>query len=80
MTAFAAPDLAATFGGIGFWSTLLAAAVFLFGSTLVSIARAPLSRRSRRNWIWLVVLAPGIGIILWFASGRPAALNGPTHA
>jgi len=76
----AAPDLAATLGGIAFWTLFLALHVFLFGITLVSISRAPLSPRSRKRWIWLVVLAPGIGIILWFASGRPAARNRPSSA
>ncbi|WP_018217269.1 PLDc N-terminal domain-containing protein [Salinispora vitiensis] len=86
MTAFAASaplaaaDLAQTFGGIAFWGTLLAINVILFGAALVSISRTQLSSRSRRRWIWLVVLAPGIGIILWFAFGRPATRNRPSNA
>ncbi|WP_019872266.1 hypothetical protein [Salinispora oceanensis] len=86
MTAFAAsaplaaPDLAQTFGGIALWGTLLAIHVILFGATLVSIFRPQLSSGSRKRWIWLVVLAPGIGIILWFASGRPATRNRPSNA
>lgn len=63
-------DLVTTLAGIAFWTALLAAYVTLFGATLVSIARARLDRRSRTRWIWLVVLAPGIGVILWFATGR----------
>ncbi|MEU8663519.1 PLDc N-terminal domain-containing protein [Actinoplanes philippinensis] len=66
-------DLVTTLTGIAFWATLMAAYVTLFGATIVSIARASLDRRSRTRWIWLVVLAPGIGIVLWFVTGRPAA-------
>lgn len=86
MTAFAAsaplaaPDLAQTFGGIAFWGTFLAIHVILFGAALVSISRAQLSSGSRKRWTWLVVLAPGIGIVLWFASGRPATRNRPSNA
>ncbi|HWS38639.1 MAG TPA: PLDc N-terminal domain-containing protein [Actinoplanes sp.] len=63
-------DLATTLTGIAFWTTLLAAYVTLFVATIAGIARARLDRRSRTRWIWLVVLAPGIGIIVWFAAGR----------
>ena len=70
MTSLAAPDLGTTLAGIAFWSVLLAAYVALFVATLVSVARAPLTRQSRTRWISLVVLAPAIGIILWFATGR----------
>ncbi|WP_433790735.1 PLDc N-terminal domain-containing protein [Actinoplanes sp. CA-252034] len=66
-------DLFTTLAGIAFWATLLAAHVTLFGATIVSLARASLDRRSRIRWIWLVVLAPGIGIALWFVTGRPVA-------
>jgi hypothetical protein len=72
----AAPDLAQTLGGIAFWAAFLASHVILFAVTLVSVSKAKLSPRSRKRWIWLVVLAPGIGIILWYASGRPAVRNG----
>ncbi|GAA4977529.1 hypothetical protein [Actinoplanes utahensis] len=86
MTAFAAnallaaPDLAQTLGGIAFWVAFLAIHVILFGVTLVSISKAQLSPQSRKRWIWLVVLVPGIGIILWYVSGRPAARNRPSNA
>ena len=73
MTFLAAADLATTLLGIAFWSVLLAAYVALFAATLVGICRAPLPRRSRTRWIWLVVLAPGIGIVLWFVTGRRAS-------
>lgn len=72
MTSLAAADLGTTLLGIAFWVVLLAAYVALFVATLVSVARAPLTRKSRIRWIWLVVLAPGIGIVLWFATGRRA--------
>jgi hypothetical protein len=65
-----AADLLPTITGIAFWTVLLALWTALFGATIVSIARARLDRRSRTRWIWLVVLAPGVGIILWFAAGR----------
>ncbi|GGN59501.1 hypothetical protein GCM10010112_14570 [Actinoplanes lobatus] len=66
----AAADLGATLGGIAFWTVLLAGWVALFVATIVSIVRAGLSRRSLTRWILLVALAPGIGILLWFAAGR----------
>jgi hypothetical protein len=66
----AAAELGPTLAGTAFWLVLLTAAVALFGATIVSIAQAPLSRRSRNRWIWFVVLAPGVGIIMWFTSGR----------
>ncbi|GIF44534.1 PLDc N-terminal domain-containing protein [Actinoplanes xinjiangensis] len=65
-------DLAMTLLGILFWTLPLAAYVAVFAATIAGIVRAPLSRRSRTRWIWLVVLAPGIGIVLWFLAGRPA--------
>ncbi|GIE34339.1 hypothetical protein Ait01nite_073840 [Actinoplanes italicus] len=65
-----AAELLPTITGIAFWTVLVAAAVALFGATIVSIARAPLDRRSRTRWIWFVVLVPGVGIIAWFVSGR----------
>lgn len=71
----AAADVGTTLTGIAFWVVLLAACVALFTATIVSILRAPLGRRSRTRWISLVALAPGIGIILWFAKGRYPARN-----
>ncbi len=68
----AAPDVGTTLLGIAFWTVLLALYVTLFAATLVSVARAPLAKQSRIRWNWLVVLAPGIGILLWFARGRRA--------
>jgi FtsH-binding integral membrane protein len=65
-----AADLLPTLSGIAFWTVLLALWTALFGATIISITRAPLNRRSRSRWIWLVVLAPGIGVVLWFAAGR----------
>ncbi|MEU4420225.1 hypothetical protein AB0F81_06335 [Actinoplanes sp. NPDC024001] len=70
MTTLAAADLVTTLTGIAFWTVLLGAYVALFIATIVSVLRAPLDQRSRNRWIWLVVLAPGIGIIWWFAKGR----------
>jgi hypothetical protein len=67
-----AADLLPTITGIAFWTVLLALWTALFGATIVSIVRAPLDRRSRTRWIWLVVLVPGVGIVLWFTSGRKA--------
>ncbi|MEV0899900.1 PLDc N-terminal domain-containing protein [Actinoplanes sp. NPDC049802] len=64
-----------TIAGIAFWTVLVAAGVALFGATLVSISRAPLERRSRTRWIWFVVLLPGVGIIMWFVSGRRQILS-----
>jgi hypothetical protein len=52
--------------------------VALFSATIVSIVRAPLDKRSRTRWILLVTLAPGIGIIMWFAKGRPAVRSSRT--
>jgi amino acid permease len=72
----AAADLATTLAGIAFWTVLLGAYVALFAATLVSVVRAPLSRQSRNRWIWLVVLAPGVGIVLWFVNGRRARPEG----
>ncbi|MFD1364336.1 PLDc N-terminal domain-containing protein [Actinoplanes sichuanensis] len=66
-------DLFSTLVGIAFWAVLLAACTAAFGATIVSISRARLDRRARTRWIWLVVLAPGIGILMWFVTGRPAA-------
>ncbi|MBO3738841.1 hypothetical protein [Actinoplanes flavus] len=66
----AAADLGTTLGGIAFWTVLLAGWVALFAATIVSVIRAGLSRRSLTRWILLVTLAPGIGIVLWFAAGR----------
>lgn len=80
ITVTAAADLGTTLAGIAFWVILLAAYVALFVGTLVSIVRAPIHRQSRTKWIWLVVLAPGIGIILWFVMGRSAAREGPSRA
>jgi hypothetical protein len=74
-TLIAASDLAQTLGGIAFWAALLAAYVTLFGMTLAAVLKAQLPPRSRKSWIWLVVLAPGIGIILWHFSGRPTVGN-----
>ena len=68
----AAADPATTLAGIAFWSVLLAAYVALFAATLVSVCRSSLESRSRTRWIWFVVLVPGIGIVMWFLSGRPA--------
>lgn len=72
----AASGLATTLTGIAFWTVLLAAWVALFAATVVSVVRAPLTRRSRTRWIWLIVLAPGIGIVLWFVTGRRAQPDG----
>ncbi|HEX8629375.1 MAG TPA: hypothetical protein VF755_14510, partial [Catenuloplanes sp.] len=55
----AAADVDTTLTGIAFWTILLTAAVVLFTATIISITRAPLSRRSRTRWICLVALAPG---------------------
>ncbi|BAL88273.1 hypothetical protein AMIS_30530 [Actinoplanes missouriensis 431] len=66
----AAADLAPTLTGIAFWTVLLAAYVALFVATLVSVCRAPLDAQARTRWVWFVVLAPGLGIALWFAK-RP---------
>ncbi|GAA0454029.1 hypothetical protein Aca07nite_66620 [Actinoplanes capillaceus] len=66
----AAADLGTTLGGIAFWTVLLAGWVALFVATIVSIIRAGLSRRSLTRWILLVSLAPGLGILLWFTTGR----------
>ncbi|MEU4562693.1 hypothetical protein AB0F72_30310 [Actinoplanes sp. NPDC023936] len=67
----AAADLAPTLTGIAFWTVLIAAYVALFVATIVSVCRTPLDARARTRWIWLVVLAPGIGIVLWFVK-RPS--------
>lgn len=69
----AAADLGTTLAGIAFWGILLAAYVALFVATIVSIVRARLDGRARTRWIWLVVLAPGLGIVLWFAKARHQA-------
>jgi ABC-type molybdate transport system permease subunit len=69
---FAAADLATTLGGIAFWGVLLAAYVGLFVATVVSVRRSSLDARARTKWIWFLVLAPGAGIVMWFAAGRRA--------
>ncbi|WP_229070587.1 PLDc N-terminal domain-containing protein [Actinoplanes sp. DH11] len=75
----AAADLGTTLAGIAFWTILLAAYVALFAATIVSVNRAELEKRSRNRWLWLVLLAPGVGIVLWFVSGRPGARTGSTR-
>lgn len=68
--------MTATLAGIAFWTVVLAGYVTLFAATLVSVARAPLDARTRTRWIWFVVLAPGLGIIMW--AGRTWAGRTPT--
>jgi hypothetical protein len=67
----AAADLGTTLAGIAFWVVLLAAYLALFAATLVSVARAPLTKQSQTRWIWGIVLAPALGILLWLTIGRP---------
>ncbi|WP_051899191.1 hypothetical protein [Sciscionella sediminilitoris] len=66
--------------GAAFWILLLAVHVALFLIVLRGILRAPLSQRSRKRWIWLVLLAPGLGVVLWLVKGRSAGQEGPYRA
>ncbi|BBH68334.1 hypothetical protein ACTI_50190 [Actinoplanes sp. OR16] len=61
---------ATTIAGIAFWGILLGAYVALFGATLVGICRSSLESRARTRWIWFVVLAPGLGVMMWFVRRR----------
>lgn len=48
-----------------------AAAIALFFAALISIARAPeIDGTQRALWILIVIVAPFLGAIVWFAIGR----------
>lgn len=66
-----ASDTATTIAGIAVWALLLATYLALILFTLKDISHASLTPRARTYWIWLVVLAPLVGAILWFRTGRP---------
>jgi H+/Cl- antiporter ClcA len=66
-------DTATTLAGILFWTVLMAAYLALILFTLRKIIHSSLSTPARTRWAWLVVLAPLLGIVLWFLAGRPAA-------
>lgn len=69
----AASDTGTTIAGIMFWVVVVAAYVALIMFTLWRIIHSPLTTGARTLWAWLVVLAPLLGIVLWFLVGRPAA-------
>jgi Phospholipase_D-nuclease N-terminal len=58
-----------------FWGVTLVAVgvalLTLWGVALLQIARATMEDTARAVWVLIVVLAPVIGAIAWFAIGRP---------
>ncbi|GIG90351.1 PLD nuclease N-terminal domain-containing protein [Plantactinospora endophytica] len=68
----AAADTGTTIAGILFWVVLVAAYTALILFTLWKVIHSGLEDRARTLWVWLVVLAPLVGIIAWFTVGRPS--------
>lgn len=73
----AASDTGTTIAGITFWVVVVGGYLALILFTIWKIIHAPMSARSRTLWAWLVVLAPLLGIILWFTMGRSSAGRAP---
>jgi hypothetical protein len=67
-----AGETTTTVAGITFWVVLMAAYLALILFALSKIVHSSLSTGARTRWVWLVVLAPMLGIVLWFVAGRPA--------
>lgn len=69
----AAADTSTTIAGIVLWAVVVAAYLTLLLFTLRSVSHTPLSAEARTRWVWLVVLAPLLGAVIWLLSGRPTA-------
>ncbi|MEE6261700.1 PLD nuclease N-terminal domain-containing protein [Plantactinospora sonchi] len=72
----AAADTGTTVAGIILWVVLMAAYLALVMFTVWQVIHSPRSDDSRTLWTWLVVLAPLLGVVLWFLVGRNAAARG----